>query len=233
MWRSRRRSGRRWLVLVGMLAIVTTNEVLMMSGSLRAGSTNTAVLQTEAEVAPSGTMATVFDHLSDLPHFNPDLDTEPLPPAVADLRAAVRRADALLVSTPEYAGALPGSFKNALDWLVGGTEITNKPTAWINVSSSPTQAAGAHASLRTILGYVNAHIVEAACTHPITRAAVEPNGNITDPALSARVAASIRALVDHMVASQERTDPPPATSNERELLRSTHFRMSWWRVLAD
>ena len=182
----------------------------MVSGSLRTGSTNTAVLQTAAAVTPAGTTATLFDGLANLPHFNPDHDVEPLPSAIVELRAAVGRADALLVSTPEYAGALPGSFKNALDWLVGGTEITNKPTAWINVSSSLTHAAGAHASLRAVLGYVDAHIVEAACAHiPVDRAAVGPDGKVTDPALTAQVTASVRALVAHVISPQGQADHAP------------------------
>ncbi|MGH4015240.1 MAG: NADPH-dependent FMN reductase [Pseudonocardiaceae bacterium] len=91
----------------------------------------------------------------DLPAFNPDDDHEPLHPAVADLRRQIA-ADALLFCTPEYAGALPGSFKNLLDWTVGGSEIYGKPVCWINASSvaAPTGGADAHASLAKVLGYV-------------------------------------------------------------------------------
>jgi chromate reductase, NAD(P)H dehydrogenase (quinone) len=174
---------------------VTECRLLLVSGSLRAGSTNSAVLRLAAEVAPPGVEATVFDGMDKLPHFNPDDDTDPLPPAVVDLRAAVADADALLVSTPEYAGALPGSFKNLLDWLVGGMEISRKPAAWINVSSSGSQAAGAHASLRTVLGYVDADVVDAACAHiPVLHKAVAPDGTIADPTIRAQVATAVRAL---------------------------------------
>ena len=69
-----------------------------------------------------------------LPHFSPDDDGDDLPAAVRELRAATGRAEALLVCTPEYAGALPGAFKNLLEWLVGGGEAYRKPIAWINVS---------------------------------------------------------------------------------------------------
>ncbi|HEU0128218.1 MAG TPA: NAD(P)H-dependent oxidoreductase, partial [Pseudonocardiaceae bacterium] len=71
----------------------------------------------------------------------------------------------MLFCTPEYAGALPGSFKNLLDWTVGGVEICDKPSAWINASSrGPDGAAGAHESLRAVLSYTGAAIIEAACT---------------------------------------------------------------------
>jgi NAD(P)H-dependent FMN reductase len=168
--------------------------VLAVSGSLRDGSTNSAVVRTAAAVAPDGVEVTVFDGLSRLPHFNPDDDREPLDPAVAALRSAIAAADALLVSTPEYAGALPGSFKNLLDWTVGGMEIHGTPVAWINASAS-TGARGAHAELRTVLGYVEAPIVDAACAHiPVPRGVVGPDGTITDPAIRAEIAHVLSAL---------------------------------------
>lgn len=62
--------------------------------------------------------------LADVPAFNPDPDPdhdhEPLPPPVADLRAHMAAADAVVFCTAEYAGGLPGTFKNLLDWTVGG-----------------------------------------------------------------------------------------------------------------
>jgi len=90
----------------------------------------------------------LYDGLAGLPAFNPDNDHEPLPAPVADLRAHIAAADAVLFCTPEYAGALPGGFMNLLDWTVGGAEISRKPVAWVNVSSiaAPTGGADAHAS---------------------------------------------------------------------------------------
>lgn len=112
--------------------------------------------------------------LGALPHFNPDDDPEggPIDPTVADLRAQIGSADALLFSTPEYAGALPGSFKNLLEWTVGGGETYGMPVAWVNASgpAAPTGAADAHDSLRKVLGYTGSDIVEAACVRvPVPR----------------------------------------------------------------
>jgi chromate reductase, NAD(P)H dehydrogenase (quinone) len=184
--------------------------LLLVSGSLRAGSTNTAVLRTAAEVAPPGTSATVFGGLARLPYFNPDDERDPLDPAVVELRSAIDAADGLLVSTPEYAGALPGSFKNLLDWVVGGVEISRKPTGWVNASSSPTGAAGAHASLRTVLGYVDADVVDAACAHiPVRHGVVGPDGTITEPAIRTQIATVVRALVGHIAALGERAPGGP------------------------
>ncbi len=178
-------------------------RVLLISGSLRAGSTNSALLRTALAVAPEGAETGLYEGMAALPHFNPDDDAEGLPvhPAVAALRAAIHGADALLVSTPEYAGALPGSFKNLLEWTVGDASTYRKPIAWVNTSgaAAPTGAADAHDSLRKVLGYVHAEIVEEACARiPVGRDAVDEDGLIADEAIQEQVAAVLAALVDHV-----------------------------------
>jgi chromate reductase len=171
-------------------------KVLAISGSLRTGSTNSALLNAAVALEEPGIAVTLFEGMDDLPHFNPDHDVEPLPSAVAHLRASTAAADALLFCTPEYAGALPGSFKNLLDWSVGATDgIYEKPVAWVNASSSPTGAANAHASLRIVLGYVGARIVEDACVHiPVLRSAVDSHNMITDQATLQAIADALAAL---------------------------------------
>lgn len=171
-------------------------RVLMISGSLRGNSTNTAVLRTAQAIAPERVDAVLYDGVRTLPHFDPDLDAEPLDPAVAQLRAAIRDADALLLSTPEYAGALPGSFKNVLDWSIGDGQagsIYEKPVAWIN--ASPRGAPNAHASLRLVLGYAHARIVEDACVEVgVHNADVGPDGLVADTATRERIATALTHL---------------------------------------
>jgi NAD(P)H-dependent FMN reductase len=172
-------------------------SLLLISGSLRDGSTNTALLRT-AQAIDADTER--FARMRELPHFSPDDDDgDELPAAVVELRAAVGRADAVLVCTPEYAGALPGSFKNLLEWLVGGGEAYRKPIAWINVSgpAAPSGGADAHDSLRKVVGYISMEIVEEACVRiPVTRDAVGDDGLIVDPAIRERLAAALAALRD-------------------------------------
>jgi chromate reductase len=183
--------------------MATTHQVLAVSGSLRVGSTSSAVVRTAVLVAPAGTRVTVFGGLGALPHFNPDDDVEPLPSAVRALRDAIAEADSLLLSTPEYAGALPGSFKNLLDWTVGGVELTGRPVGWINVSVSPTGAVAAHEDLRRVLGFVQADVVEAACADiPVPRAAVGTDGLVDDCPLRGRIEAVVAALADHARSSR-------------------------------
>lgn len=156
-------------------------RVLLISGSTRSASTNSALVRTAAQCAPAEVEAVAYDGLTALPHFNPDDDQEPLPAPVAQLRAAIEAADAVLFCTPEYAGTLPGSFKNLLDWTVGATVMTDKPVAWVNAAADPRRGGGAHATLATVLGYVQARVVEAACRHvPVAREAVGADGLIAD-----------------------------------------------------
>lgn len=173
--------------------------MLLVSGSLRAGSTNTALLRTAQAVAPDGIEATLFDGMAQLPHFNPDDDAEgaPVHPAVATMRDAIASADAVLVSTPEYAGALPGAFKNLLEWTVGDGGLYRKPVGWLNAAgpASPTGAADAYASLRKVLGYVNAAVVEEACMDvPVQRSQVGADGLIADAAVRTLATKSLALL---------------------------------------
>ena len=169
-------------------------SLLLISGSLRDGSTNTAMLRTAQAIDPDTER---FAGMGALPHFSPDDDDDDLPAAVAELRAAVGRVDAILVCTPEYAGALPGAFKNLLEWLVGGGEAYRKPIAWINVSgpAAPSGGADAHDSLRKVVSYLSMEIVEEACVRiPIARDAVGEDGLVADPAIREQLAAALAAL---------------------------------------
>jgi len=154
----------------------------------RGASTNSALLRTAAADPPAGVEAELYAGMTDLPHFNPDDDHDPLPPAVADLRARIGAAAGVLICTPEYAGALPGTFKNLLDWSVGGPEMYGKPVAWVNASGSPTRAAHAHASLETVLRTIHADIVTQACGHiAVPRQLVGADGTMADTQVRHRI----------------------------------------------
>jgi chromate reductase, NAD(P)H dehydrogenase (quinone) len=170
-------------------------RVLLVSGSTRGGSVNTAALATAAAVAPEPVTAVLYDGLAALPAFNPDHDGGDLPKAAAELRREIAAADAVLFCTPEYAGTLPGSFKNLLDWTVGGGELYGKPAAFINVAAGG-RGRGAQDTLRIVLGYVGADIVEPACRDlPLERPAIESDGTVADPGFQADLARVWDALL--------------------------------------
>jgi NAD(P)H-dependent FMN reductase len=186
--------------------------LLLISGSLREGSTNSAALRTVQEVAPAGVTTWLYTGTGSLPHFNPDEDRdgEPVHPAVADLRVHIAEADAIVICTPEYAGALPGALKNLLEWTVGDAGTYAKPIAWINVSgpAAPTGGADAHDSLRKVLGYVHADIVEAACTRlPLTRADLGDHGAIANATKRERIAAMLHTLVSELADQDAAAEP--------------------------
>lgn len=189
-------------MLTTVLGMSQLTNVLLISGSLRRGSTNTAVLRTVQDIARNGVRATLYEELDQLPHFDPDHDREPLAEPVARLRAAIHDADAMMFCTPEYAGALPGSFKNLLEWAVGDggpRSIYYKPVAWINTSASPTGAADAHQSLRIVLTYAAARIVDGACVRiPVGRDDVGEDGLIADADIRSRITESLTELIEHI-----------------------------------
>lgn len=114
--------------------------------------------------------------------------------AVAGLRAAIEGAAGVVVCTPEYAGTLPGAFKNLLDRTVGGTEICDKPAAWVN-AAAPGRGQGAEAALRTVLGYTGADIAQEACVRiAVGRAAVGADGVVTDPEVHRQLGEVLRLL---------------------------------------
>ena len=176
-------------------------RLLLVSGRTRNGSTNTAALKTlRALAAARDVEATLFAEMTRVPHFNPDDDGDCLAPAVEELGWAIGDAHAVVFCTPEYAGALPGSFKNLLDWTVGGAEMYRKPVAWINVAPEGRGDA-AQASLSTVLGYLATDVVEAACLRiPVARDAVTARGVIDDDRIRGRLSEALDALLAHLAA---------------------------------
>jgi NAD(P)H-dependent FMN reductase len=184
-------------------------RVLLVSGSVRDGSTNTAVLRTVRDIAPPDVDAVLFDGILGLPHFNPDDDAEgaQVPGAVAQMRAEMHAADALLICTPEYAGAMPAVLKNLLEWTIGDASTYRKPVAWINASSpaAPTGGADAHESLEKVLRYAHAEIVSDACIRlELTRGQIGASGLVDDEAATRALAEALARLVAHV---SRRPDP--------------------------
>lgn len=135
-----------------------TIRILAISGSLRAVSSNTALLRAATTLGPEGVEISLYGGLGTLPHFNPDLEGAE-PPSVLDFRAQLQSADGVLISSPEYAHGVPGVLKNALDWVVGSGELVGKPVALLNASPRATHA---QAALTEILTTMDARVVNEA-----------------------------------------------------------------------
>ena len=130
-------------------------RILAVSGSLRVSSSNTVLLRALAELAPAGVEVRLYEELAQLPHFNPDLDIEPVPEAVREWRSQLASADGVVFSAPEYAHGVPGSLKNALDWVVGSGELVNRAVVLFNASARGMYA---QASLTETLTVMTARV---------------------------------------------------------------------------
>lgn len=169
----------------------TRVRLLAVSGSLRADSSNTAVLRVACRLAPPGVETILYDGLAGLPAFSPD-DDERAPPPVLDLRVRLRAADGVLLSSPEYAHGVPGALKNALDWVVGSGELVDKPVALLNPSPWSTFA---HPQLAETLRVMSATLVPDACvTLPVERR-LDEDGLLANPAVVEALRAAMAALV--------------------------------------
>lgn len=171
-------------------------HLLTISGSLRARSSNTEVLRALELLAPSEVTVRRYEGLATLPAFNPDLDEEHMrPPApVQDLRNQIADADAIVICTPEYAHGVPGSLKNALDWLVSDPHVVLKPTAL--VSASP-RSLHAQASLAETLRTMSMHLVrEKPWVVPLADRGMTSAAIASDPALAAPLLDCLASLLD-------------------------------------
>jgi chromate reductase, NAD(P)H dehydrogenase (quinone) len=144
-------------------------RVLAICGSLQEKSSNLNLLRWAMANPPPGVELELYDGLRALPHFDPDLERDQpdsAPAAVRELRRAVAGSDALLIAMPEYGHSLPGSLKNAIDWLIGTGELEGKLVAITSAVAGPLRGRLGLAALRTTLGAVSARI---AFQEPIAR----------------------------------------------------------------
>ncbi|HET7698096.1 MAG TPA: NAD(P)H-dependent oxidoreductase [Vicinamibacterales bacterium] len=167
-------------------------RVLAVSGSLRSGSSNAALVDAAARLAPPRVAVSVYSGLGDIPPFNPDLEGRPVR-SVRRFRAALESSDAVLISSPEYAHGVSGVLKNALDWVVGSGELIDKPVALVNASARATLA---HASLKETLTTMSARVVEdASIVVPLDGRSWDAVSIAGDARLSRLLADALGALV--------------------------------------
>ena len=177
-------------------------RILTISGSLREGSHNTALLRAAAELAPDGVEVVQYDGLDRLPHYNEDHDTEDPHGEVQRLREAIAAADLVLISTPEYNGSVPGHLKTAIDWASRpfgqGSSLWGKPVAVIGASVTDYGAVWAQDHLRKSLGLAGARVLDADLAVPKAPGRFGgPNGELTDPETRERLGSLLEDLVAH------------------------------------
>lgn len=164
-------------------------------GSLRDGSLNAAVVATAAALcAEDGVVLETYRGIGALPFFNPDVETAGLPPTAEEWRAALAGADGVLVAGPEYAHGMSGVLKNALEWVVGGGELTGKPVLVVTASPSMTGGDRAQAWVIETLRVMGARVLPEALSIPQASAKITA-GRVTDPATREALHSALTALM--------------------------------------
>jgi chromate reductase len=168
-------------------------NILAISGSLRAGSSNHAILQALAMMAPQNTAYTIYDGLALIPPFDPGLDNDTPPAPVAALRQLLADATGIIICTPEYAFGVPGQLKNMLDWMVSSSAFVDKPVCLITASLGGEYA---HASLLLTLGALSANVIrDATLLISFIRSKMDVDGNITDEETADRLTEVFNAFL--------------------------------------
>lgn len=136
---------------------MTTLDIVGLCGSLRKASINHAALRLAGEQMPSGMKLDIADW-REVPVFDGDVFAQGLPPAVAALRERIRRADGVVIATPEYNFSVPGGLKNVLDWTSRGDDQpwAHKPVAILSASPGPLGGARVQYDLRKVMLFLNA-----------------------------------------------------------------------------
>ena len=175
-------------------------QVLAISGSLRAGSHNTDLLQAAAAVAPDGVDIVLYDGLKEIPPYDADDDVpgdQPL--AVRRFKEALGAADGILIATPEYNSSIPGVLKNALDWAsrpLAESPVRNKPVAVLSSSTGMFGGVWAAAETRKVMGALGARTLE-------DTVAVAKADQRLENGVDAELLLELRAVVDALASAVE------------------------------
>lgn len=174
-------------------------KVRGISGSLRKGSFNRAVLNAAIELAPEGMTVEPLEW-GDLPIYNADDDGDRTPPNVKQFKEAIRSADAVLIVSPEYNYSIPGGLKNAIDWASRekqGTPqcFTDKPVAIMGASMGGIATARMQYHLRQVFVFLDARVL----TKPEVmvgqaQSKIDPSGRLTDEPTRAVIRTQLEAL---------------------------------------
>jgi chromate reductase, NAD(P)H dehydrogenase (quinone) len=181
-------------------------RVLGISGSLRRDSHNTELLRAAATLLPPGAELELWGDLKAVPPYDADDDYGLIgrPESLRALDAAIRDADVVLFSTPEYNHSIPGALKNALDWLsrpLAQSPLRGKPVAVVGASTGLFGAVWAQAELRKVLGAIGARVIDRELPVGLAGDAFTDEGRLADPDLELVLADLLAELQGEVVAA--------------------------------
>jgi chromate reductase, NAD(P)H dehydrogenase (quinone) len=183
-------------------------RVLGISGSLRRGSHNLALLRAAAEQLPPGAELVEWRGLDELPAYDEDLDAAAVPVVAASLRQAIADADAVIIATPEYNGSIPGALKNALDWASRpwpDNSLRGKPVCVIGASTGLFGAVWAQAEVRKVLARIGADVAEDELAVGQAQEAFDAAGQLVDHERRLSLSGLVTRLLKRV--ARERVEP--------------------------
>jgi len=170
-------------------------NILLISGSVRKHSYNTALLNAIYKLALEEIKIEFSNSIVELPAFIPNVDENSFPETVKQLITKIRQADGIIISTPEYAHGIPGTLKNALDWMVDTDALVLKPVVVTSVSTSGLGGVRSHCSLVQILSAMNANVViDGSLCVPYAKIKFDENLILTDNITMKALEISLLAL---------------------------------------
>jgi len=152
-------------------------NIVAISGSTRPDSTNQHLIQAIAGLTTDLFKIVLYEGISTLPHFNPE-QVDHAGELVDHFRQLLKEADGVLICTPEYAHGVPGSLKNAIDWVVGTGEFSHKPVLLITASTDGQY--GHKALLETLRVLEAKNIDQLQLLIPFARTRINTDRQITD-----------------------------------------------------
>jgi len=167
-------------------------NILAIVGSASKNSSNLKLVQKIAVLTQDDFDITIFERLSSLPHFDPDLSVGDTPQIILDFRQLIEKSNGVIICTPEYVFSIPGSLKNAIEWCVATTVFSKKPVGLITASASGEKG---HEELKLIM-----RTIEALFTNDTTllikgiKGKITESGNINDDRTSEQLMVFIAAF---------------------------------------
>ena len=154
-------------------------NILAIVGSADKNSSNENLVNRIRKLTQDNFNLTIFNSLSSLPHFNPELSINKTPQEILDFRELILKADGIIICTPEYIFSIPSGLKNAIEWCVATTIFSNKPVGLITASASGQKG---HEELQLIMKTIEARFKEqTTLLIQGIKGKFDSNGNLTDP----------------------------------------------------
>lgn len=175
--------------------------VVGISGALRRGSYNAALLRAAIELAPPGLAIEVLS-IREFPLYDADLEAERMPEPVREAKDRIAAADGLLLVTPEYNNSVPGVFKNAIDWLSRPPRdiprvFGGKPVALMGATPGPGGTILAQAAWLPVLRTLGAEVWSGPRVYVSNAAAAfDPTGRLVDDSIRSTVATHLSGFAE-------------------------------------